>query len=278
MGVTMIKNFLSVGITDYCNFHCYDCPMMPYRVRDKSISTENLDIKQFERMLLDCFDPPDTVVELTGGEPTLADYFCELLEMLNKRGFPVTVLTNCTKLSGIPEYGNLKIIGSWYDDFMSLEYLKKQVSECRNDLYMALYVNREDRAKHQEAYNELGLKQIVGSWNDDDAVIKSLSIDTENLNKISITNNIVCKCFAMHEKLINVSKYDGSEKAKNAVKTGGCDICEKSINLTCHIIYKSWQVMNGKEFTVDLSKYDDVRLQINSIKRACLANVKIDVL
>jgi len=274
----MIKNYISVSITDYCNFRCCDCPMSMYRVNDKSISMENLDIRKFEQILMDCFDPSDTVVEITGGEPTLTEFLFILLEMLHRHHYPATLLTNCTKISDLPKYDNLKIIGSWYDRFMSLAYLERQIRECKNDFYMTLYVNRDDRYEMQKTFDSLGVKQIVGSWNDDDAVIKTLGLDSTALNKISITNNVVCKCFAAYEKLLNVSKYDGSEKMQGVIKNGNCDRCEKKINYTCHIIYKTWQAMNNKEFAIDLSKYADVRLTYDSIKLANLSRFKAEVL
>jgi len=262
----MIKNFISVGITDYCNFKCRDCPMSLYRVNDKSISMENLDVEKFEQILVDCFNPSDTAVEITGGEPTLTEALDGILEMLHRHHYPATLLTNCTRISELPKYDNLKIIGSWYDRFMSLAYLEKQIRECKNDLYMTLYVNRDDRHEMQKAFDSLGVKQIVGSWNDDDAVIKTLGLDSKALNKISITNNVVCKCFAVYEKLLNISKYDGSKKMQDIIKAGNCDNCEKEKNYTCHIIYKTWQAMNSKEFAIDLSKYSHVRLTYDSIK------------
>jgi len=276
--MAMIKNFISVGITDYCNFKCYDCPMSFYRVNDKSISTENLDIVKFEQMLVDCFNPSDTVVEITGGEPTLTEALPVLLEMLHRHNYPATLLTNCTRISDLPKHGNLKIIGSWYDRYMSLAYLEKQIRECKNDLYMTLYVNRDDRLEMQKAFDSLGVKQIAGSWNDDDAVIKTLGLDSTALNKISITNNVVCKCFAVYEKLLNISKYDGSRKMQDIVKAGSCNVCEKESNHTCHIIYKTWQAMNNKEFAIDLSKYGDVRLVCYGVRYSSTFSDKVDVL
>jgi organic radical activating enzyme len=252
--------------------------MSGHRVNDKSISTENLDVEKFEQILADCFNPSDTVVEITGGEPTLTEALHPLLEMLSERSFPATILTNCTKISDIPKYDNLKIIGSWYNRFMSLEYLKKQISDCRNDFYMTLYVNRDDRDEMQKTFNELGVKQIAGSWNDDDAVIKLMGLDSKGLNKISITNNVVCKCFAAYKKLLNISKYDGSEKMQSVIRASGCDKCEKELNYTCHIIYKTWQAMNGKEFAIDLSKYRDVRLACDGIKTSSLFCQPVEVL
>jgi len=274
----MIKNFISVSITDYCNFECCDCPMSVHRVRDKSISTENLDIGKFEQMLVDCFNPSDTVVEITGGEPTLTEKLCEILEMLYKHHYSATLLTNCTRISDLPKYGNLKIIGSWYPYFMSLAYLEKQIRECKNDLYMTLYVNRDDRDEMQKAFDSLGVKQIVGAWNDDEAVMKILGLDSKEFNKISISNNVVCECFATYKKLLNIGKYDGSEKMKNMAKNAGCSVCEKTSNRTCHIIYKTWQVMNNKEFSIDLSKYSDLRLRCDSIVRANKTKIKRDIL
>jgi organic radical activating enzyme len=255
----MIKNYISVGITDYCNFRCYECPMGFHRVNDRAASIEALDIGKFEQILMDCFSPSDTVIEITGGEPTFSDVLDNLLKMLHSHKYPATILTNCTRIGDLPKYDNLKIIGSWYPHFMSLPYLKKQIGECKNDLYMTLYVNRDDRYEMQKVFDSLGVKQIAGSWNDNDAVLKSIGLDSTTFNKITFSDNIVGRCFCVQGKLLNVSRYDGSEKMQAVIKTANCDKCEKQSGYTCHIIYKTWQVMNNKKFEIDLSNYGHIK-------------------
>lgn len=140
---------LQISLTNHCNFSCWHCPMGEWRNTDPRYPLNNAELIPW----LDEFvNPKNTVIELTGGDPSLYNGIEELCEWLSMHQYKVLIKTNGMK--EIPQFDGIKRIAA----FHQLHNPPKYFDEI-------LIVDKIDREAKEAICQEKGWKYHVIGFN-----------------------------------------------------------------------------------------------------------------
>jgi len=106
---------LTINITNSCNFNCYYCPIptkfkVPIDTYRKDVNC--LDLESLVQWIIINFNSKDTILEITGGEPTLVKWLNEFIEIICSHGYRVILKTNGS--SNISKRKGLTIVSAWH--------------------------------------------------------------------------------------------------------------------------------------------------------------------
>jgi len=227
-------NFLTLILTSACNFACPECPMGEYRKSMVDPRNYNcINLEKLSEFLRDLIDPREWIVELTGGEPTLAEEFAPTVKLLSRMGYRISVLTNTSNMNVIGRFTNLKFFCTWHETQIDFGVFKNNIKNCNNECYAVYYPNKKTKIDAKPLFELNNIPIVYCSWNEDlftfGNLMERYRIPYIPFEQITINNvGEVSACAKMkpYANLYNYStktKYDFVPKQKTC--TGFPTLC-----------------------------------------------------